>query len=439
MIKSKLFLLSLGVLALSRCSSAPPRGEIAATASPQEEISRLNSDLNSAIANHADVLAPEDFKAAQGWLKEATEDVGANQKQEETLDDLRKGRGYLNRANEITQQRSARIQGVLDSRGAAVTAGARNFPRLSDQLKKYDDSLRVESSELGNMSPTLFGKMQGQYMDLALDATQETQLGTARAEITGSKDAKARKLAPQSLKRAEMDLANAENVIAANRNEPGSYASAVEQSQKSARFLRNVIATMQGNKKLDEASASNVVRKNMEIAALKSDLKDAGTEMATRNRQLANAEKTISVQEALENARKEFDESEAEVFQQGDKLVVRLKSMAFASGRADLPGESLNLLAKVKDVAQSLNPSAVMVEGHTDSTGSEEKNMSLSEDRARIVANYLEKNGLSEAKIESVGLGFKKPVATNKSKAGRAQNRRVDVIITPASGESSRM
>ena len=105
--------------------------------------------------------------------------------------------------------------------------------------------------------------------------------------------------------------------------------------------------------------------------------------------------------------------------------------MNFASGRADLPAASLPLLGKVAEVAKSLKASEIKVEGHTDSVGNADLNKSLSEQRAGAVASYLKTNGFQATDVQAQGYGFEKPIATNKSKEGRAQNRRVDVIITP--------
>lgn len=114
-------------------------------------------------------------------------------------------------------------------------------------------------------------------------------------------------------------------------------------------------------------------------------------------------------------------------------MVIRLKQIQFASGKAGLPTAAIPLLEKVRDVAQELGPKSVLIEGHTDAMGSEEANKTLSESRAETIADYFSENGIERTKMQTAGLGFSKPLATNKTKEGRAQNRRVDVIITPDS------
>ncbi|HEU0223369.1 MAG TPA: OmpA family protein, partial [Paracoccaceae bacterium] len=90
----------------------------------------------------------------------------------------------------------------------------------------------------------------------------------------------------------------------------------------------------------------------------------------------------------------------------------------------------------INQLARSLNrypQSYVDVIGHTDSTGSDAYNQQLSERRAQAVDNALARRGVNPARIESAGYGETQPIASNATPAGRAQNRRVEVYIIPAS------
>lgn len=91
-------------------------------------------------------------------------------------------------------------------------------------------------------------------------------------------------------------------------------------------------------------------------------------------------------------------------------------------------------------IAQSLQQypnSLVDVYGHTDSTGSDAYNQTLSENRARAVGNYLSMRGVSAARLRTLGLGETQPVDTNDTEAGRARNRRVEIKIVPISAEDA--
>ncbi len=94
--------------------------------------------------------------------------------------------------------------------------------------------------------------------------------------------------------------------------------------------------------------------------------------------------------------------------------------------------------ATLDQVAQSLTEypnSLIDVYGHTDSTGSDAYNQTLSENRARTVANYLASRGVSASRIRSQGFGETMPVASNDTDAGRAKNRRVEIKIVPVTQE----
>ena len=87
-------------------------------------------------------------------------------------------------------------------------------------------------------------------------------------------------------------------------------------------------------------------------------------------------------------------------------------------------------------VAASLNKypnSLIDVYGHTDATGTDVYNQTLSENRARVVADYLASKGVNPARVRSTGFGKTQPVATNDTPEGRAANRRVEIKIVPVS------
>jgi outer membrane protein OmpA-like peptidoglycan-associated protein len=89
-------------------------------------------------------------------------------------------------------------------------------------------------------------------------------------------------------------------------------------------------------------------------------------------------------------------------------------------------------LQKAIDFVKQHPGRKIMIEGHTDNTGTASYNQGLSERRAAAVKDYLVRNGaVEEGRITSVGYGMSRPIADNATKAGRAQNRRVDIIVLP--------
>ena len=95
-------------------------------------------------------------------------------------------------------------------------------------------------------------------------------------------------------------------------------------------------------------------------------------------------------------------------------------------------GPSANQELTALSVYLQLDPRPTVVEGHTDSSGKPAYNMKLSQERAKDVMDFLVAQGVSADRITSVGFGETRPIADNKTKAGRALNRRVDVVMVKA-------
>lgn len=438
-------MIALPILALSvvmiGCSSVK-KADIAASANPSEEIANLEQKIQEGYAGHFDVLAEDDFSKSREYLKEAKEDLAEGDDQSDILENVAYAQSYYTRASEKAMTRKGKIPRIIEARQKAIDAGARKYPPTQRDLARLDDDIRDDAQKLEKLEASEVSALQSKYLQLELDAVMNTQLGKSNAQIQGSKDKKAGDHAPMALKRAELDYQYAANLIAANRNTPSTYEAAVAKSNNTSDLLVAILATTRSGK-IDENSATKIVMQDRQIRNLEGQVTAAGeenqqlgTEIAQQGAALKRAGRAISMQESLDKARKEFTREEADVFQQGDKLLIRLKSMNFASGRSDLPSDALPVLAKVKGVAEGLNPQQIVIEGHTDSTGSAELNKKLSQERASAIANYLGTTGLEEQRLQSVGYGFKKPIASNKSKEGRSQNRRVDIVITPENTQS---
>lgn len=116
-----------------------------------------------------------------------------------------------------------------------------------------------------------------------------------------------------------------------------------------------------------------------------------------------------------------------------DEVIKRLnefaKTILFDTGKASIKQESYETLIAIKNVLREYPSARFMIEGHTDSTGRLETNMRLSKERAASVKDYLIENGIERSRLESEGYGPTRPVADNKTAAGRAQNRRTEVVL----------
>lgn len=131
--------------------------------------------------------------------------------------------------------------------------------------------------------------------------------------------------------------------------------------------------------------------------------------------------------------------SRIEVDRQGDDIVLNMPSnVTFDFDSSQLTSDAQNALNEVSNVLREYTDTRVNIAGHTDSTGEASYNQRLSERRAQSVGNYLSQSGVSSSRLNTTGYGENQPVASNDSDAGRAQNRRVEITLTPTDQAGNR-
>ena len=114
-------------------------------------------------------------------------------------------------------------------------------------------------------------------------------------------------------------------------------------------------------------------------------------------------------------------------------MVITLSgSVLFASDQATLLPEAQTKLSQVADALMSTKERNIVVEGFTDSRGSSSHNMDLSQRRAEAVRGFIISRGYEADKMQAHGIGKDRPMASNDSAEGRANNRRVEIIVQPA-------
>ena len=121
-----------------------------------------------------------------------------------------------------------------------------------------------------------------------------------------------------------------------------------------------------------------------------------------------------------------------DVVRQGDNITLNMPSnITFAFNSASLDPQFYSVLDNVASTLTEYNQTIVEVAGHTDSIGSDAVNQRLSEQRAASVGNYLMSKGLMRDRFILTGAGKTRPIASNDTDAGRAQNRRVEITLVP--------
>ncbi len=130
--------------------------------------------------------------------------------------------------------------------------------------------------------------------------------------------------------------------------------------------------------------------------------------------------------------RAELEGTGVSVTRIGDNITLNMPgNVTFATNSSDLSPAFFNVLNSVAKVMKEFNQTVVEVAGHTDSTGSDSYNQSLSERRAASVSTYLSGQGVNSERLITVGMGEQRPVADNSTDAGRQANRRVEITMVP--------
>jgi len=389
-------------------------------------------------------LSYKQYTKGNEYLKRAQRALSRGSKNEIILDNAAIAKGYFQEAAKQSKARSSTPFRLLQARKASLEAGIRNSETLTAALLKVDRGLR---SETGNFSKTLdpdeFSEFQIEYFALEVKAVQFRELDAVRKAIRKANRNNAEDLAPNSLRMAMLDLNEAENFIAQSPRNPGVHGKSVKKAVASSVLLLDVMDVILNAKGTPENIALKIVNQNRALGILsknvgmleknlqtaKSDLTQTEGALKRQNEKLKKSSTQVRFQEAMEEAGKHFSEDEASVYQQGNKLIFRLKKINFASGVSTVPNASKPLLTKVNDIITALEAELVAVQGHTDSVGTADLNSKLSTKRANSVAIYL--SSLAGGyKIGYIGYGESRPIASNETKEGRAINRRVDLVIT---------
>lgn len=199
-----------------------------------------------------------------------------------------------------------------------------------------------------------------------------------------------------------------------------------------AEMARMMLIAQQEEAQRSKARAEQAERdaqNSREQAALLKQETEAAKKYAKAQAQeasLAKQEAELAMEEA-ESLRKKLNSIATEQTDKG--LMMTLGDFVFDSGRSTIKQEAVDNFSKVVNFINTYPDKKVRIEGHTDSSGSNKLNLKLSQKRADAVKNLLVKNGILADQIEAVGMGEDFPIAENSTKAGKAKNRRVEIII----------
>ncbi|MBE7481669.1 MAG: OmpA family protein [Polyangiaceae bacterium] len=239
-------------------------------------------------------------------------------------------------------------------------------------------------------------------------------------------------LAYIAMRKAQVAAAQGEVAAAAQRRDQAArdlQAAQLAEGDKAKKSLAKTKAELEEEKrKLDaERKQAEADRKltAAELAKKDQEVKKTQKQLEEEQKKRAETEKRLSAAMAsLAEVAKIKEEKRGVVITISGEVL-------FASGKYELLPIAKS---KLDDVAKALKEQgfkAILVEGHTDSRGTAKKNEELSFQRADAVRAYLVSQGIPSDKIKATGIGPSRPIATNDTAEGRANNRRVELIVTP--------
>jgi outer membrane protein OmpA-like peptidoglycan-associated protein len=452
------------------------------------ELRDQRAALDAAKRDQVDVIAAKTYTQAVAALENAELAMDKGRKPEKIRELLNDSRTLLDKAKQITATTKRELVTVLKTRDDAQAAHADQFAPepWRKGLERLTEAMeRVERDDLDGAHKR-GAEAEVLLRDAELQAIKNDLMTSTRQAIAAADAAKVEDFAPRTLGAAKRYLAEAEQEITRNRYDTALPKQLLEQANyevKHATLLAQQISVLQDKPKKDhpleelllqneeplkrlaaeldvvprfELGYAQVVqdlieraqKRQQELHALKQDLADRDGQITALNTELKKLEdrlggvsqerialqKRVDAQERLrENITKletAFTPNEARVYRQADDAVISLMGIAFRVGKSTIEPSSFPLLAKVQEAIKLFPGAAIVVEGHTDSDGSDSANLILSQDRADAVKQYLISNmGLDPEKVSSVGYGESRPVASNQTAEGRARNRRIDLVI----------
>lgn len=241
--------------------------------------------------------------------------------------------------------------------------------------------------------------------------------------------------APLAMKEAEVAVAAAEQpqtdkVMAAHLVFMADKKISIAQAQAESHLaveqrkgLTEQREAMRLQSRTQEADAAN---RRANVAVADADEQKRAAELARAQADAARNESADAQSAALELQR-QINDLQAQVTGRG--LVLTLGDVLFASGTAELNAGGASHLVKLGGFLNKYPERTTVIEGYTDSVGSDEFNQALSQRRADAVKSYLVGQGINASRLTAAGKGESSPVGNNGSSTGRQQNRRVEVVI----------
>ncbi len=457
-----LFGLSLvaALIAMAGCASSQPKLTQEQVLDQYPQVASLSSEVKNAKAKGSEFLAPESYATALKSLESAM-DAAYNNKKDAASKAATKGLKVIDKMKKDTDISRQLLSEVLSARERAMKVGAATLQ--SEKLAKIDKDLKktgtlIEEGDIEKAKQRRPKLLEG-YTQLELTALKQGTADKAKSAIASAKKQGAEKYAPKTIARAEEEMALAVTILDADRTQT---AKADVQANKAKYLAEQSAAITETVKDFDrrdytledvvlwhQAQLSTVnepiggqlpFNQSSEavVLGLKASIDKLKSAEVGYGKQLASTEKERLALEAIDRAVKEqfetvqamFTAEEANVYLQRQNVLISAHGFLFPSGVSEIQTVNFPLMNKIIRAIKIFPNARIEVSGHTDSTGSDNINKTISQARAEKVGKFLTEVGeISAKRITAVGYGESRPLATNKTAQGRAENRRVEIKI----------
>jgi len=372
---------------------------------------------------------------------------------------------------------------VLTARTAAQTADATlHAPQqMAEAEKLYGKALKAYEKEKTDKARELSDLAEAAFRQTELEAITSALFAVARSRLAQARQQGANRTAPQSMAMADDLLAQAAALLRNDRYDTKPVIELAARAERQAERAMEIDTIVTGTRsdegatealilhwesrmaaiaaavELDETASLDadatsaaivdaarellelrevVAEQNALILGLEDELRELdaqlGSAAADRATLVRQAERQARVREQFDQVRALFEPDEAIVLRDGNDLILRLVGLRFASNSAAIDASFTPLMAKVDTAIAVFPQSRLTIEGHTDSKGKVEHNQQLSDERARAVMDYMTNTlRLPAFRMRATGYGDSRPIASDRTDEGRAQNRRIDLIISP--------
>jgi outer membrane protein OmpA-like peptidoglycan-associated protein len=332
------------------------------------------------------------------------------------------------RRRESAEQQAAQLRAQLENEQATRQMQAQELATARAQLAEREQMLQTQleaDRQARIQAEARLDELRTNYQSALARAGSQSEVETLRRQVEDQQlalqNVRDREVRSEESMRAEID--RLQQALADERQR----GQVVTQREQELASREAELEKMRQEREQNEQRRAEMERQHQAaLAQLQQQVQQTQTELQQAREQLAardaqDRERTERMQRALAEI--------AETRSDARGFILTLPGLFFDTGKATLKTGARNVLNRVAEQLMQNPEVTIVVEGHTDSVGSEESNQTLSEQRASAVREYLTGRGVPAARVSTVGRGEGAPIATNDTAAGRQQNRRVELVF----------